>query len=57
MAQHSLISTRNFKTGQAVLERGSMSFSIYDCIFLKPCMPASLPRVTHIPRAEKVQHS
>jgi len=57
MAQHSLICTRNFKTGQAVLERGSISFSIYDCIFLKPCMSASLPRVTHIPRAEKVQHS
>jgi len=57
MAQHSLTSTTNYKTGQAVLERGSMSFSIYNCIFLKPCMSPSLPRVTHILRAEKVQHS
>jgi len=57
MTQHPLTSTADFKTGQAVLERGSMLFSIYDRIFLKPFMSASLPTVTHMLHAEKVQHS
>lgn len=51
------ISTAILKTGQAVLMRGSLPSSMYDCSLPSPHTSAYASKVTCMQHAEKVQHS